>query len=253
MADPPEHERAAFSQQEQLELHIQNTVNAITGPLHEQIARLREQLSNHATAAPTPRSPVVPPMPEPYVGPGRTPFFRSKPLPSPPKFSGKRNEYAAWSQQMRDKIRLDEHFFAGWPEIWYLIYSCLDTQPQQVVATFYQAGGPGGSREPAAFMEYLDRTYADQNIQARAAASLRTLRQRDDQALAQFLRRFEKTIAQAGGTHWPDNAKITFLEGALNPQLRSCLVSASLPTDYNGWVSRAQEVAGRLEGLKVFH
>ena len=89
---------------------------------------------------------------------------RRKPLPDPPKFTGKRKEYAAWSQQMRNKIRLDKRFFGGNEDIWYYINARLDYGPQQVVATFYAAGGPGGLYNPQEFLGYLDQIYKDLNI-----------------------------------------------------------------------------------------
>ena len=118
-----------------------------------------------------------------------------------------------------------------------------------MVATYYKKGGPDENRDPVAFMQYLDQCYADTNEQSRSANTLRTLRQHDDQSLASFLPRFEKILAQAGGAAWPDSAKITFLDGALSQRLRSNLVAAVLPDEYHGWVSRVQEIAGRLEGL----
>ncbi|KAH9225988.1 hypothetical protein K456DRAFT_59055, partial [Colletotrichum gloeosporioides 23] len=66
---------------------------------------------------------------------------RRKPLLDPLKFTGKRKEYAGWSQQMQNKIRLDKRFIGGDEDIWYYINACLDHRPQQVMATFYTAGG----------------------------------------------------------------------------------------------------------------
>ncbi|KAK2765248.1 pol-like protein [Colletotrichum kahawae] len=48
---------------------------------------------------------------------------RKKPLPNPPKFTGRRKDYIAYNA-----------------DIWYFINSCLNSRPQQVVATFYAAG-----------------------------------------------------------------------------------------------------------------
>ncbi|KAK2757136.1 pol-like protein [Colletotrichum kahawae] len=48
---------------------------------------------------------------------------RKKPLPDPPKFTGKRKEYVGYDE-----------------DIWYYINSYLNRGPQQVVATFYVAG-----------------------------------------------------------------------------------------------------------------
>ncbi|KAK2728980.1 pol-like protein, partial [Colletotrichum kahawae] len=175
---------------------------------------------------------------------------RRKPLPDPPKFTGRRKDYPAWSQQMRDKITLDARLMGGNAEVWYYINARLEVDPQKVVATFYSAGGPGGKREPSEFMRYLDRTYKDPSATSRAAAELRTIRQRDDQSLASFLPRYERILSEAGGASWADQAKITLLEGALSTQLHRALVTVDLPVNnYHGWLMRVQDVAARLERL----
>ncbi|KAK1838021.1 pol-like protein, partial [Colletotrichum chrysophilum] len=138
----------------------------------------------------------------------------------------------------------------GNAEVWYYINSRLDIDPQQVVATFYAAGGPEGKRDPSEFMRYLDRTYKDPSAASRAAATLRTIRQRDDQSLASFLPRYERILSEAGGASWADQAKITLLEGALSTRLQRALVTVDLPVDnYHGWLMRVQDVAARLERL----
>ncbi|KAK2729823.1 pol-like protein [Colletotrichum kahawae] len=60
---------------------------------------------------------------------------------------GRRKDYAAWSQQMRDKIELDARYIGSNADIWYFINSCLDSGPQQVVATFYAAGAEAGGAD----------------------------------------------------------------------------------------------------------
>ncbi|KAF5519573.1 hypothetical protein CGCA056_v009430 [Colletotrichum aenigma] len=103
------------------------------------------------------------------------------------------------AQQMRNKIELDARYISSNADIWYFINSCLDSRPQQVIATFYAAGGPGGPKDSVEFLKYLDRTYKDLNTDLQAAITLRTLRQRDDQSLSSFLPWFERTLAEAGG------------------------------------------------------
>ncbi|GKT51844.1 uncharacterized protein ColSpa_12025 [Colletotrichum spaethianum] len=172
---------------------------------------------------------------------------RRKPLTNPPKFSGKRREYPAWAQQMRDEIEYDRAFYQSGAEVWYLINSCLDVNPQQVVATFYALGGAGGRRDPSDFMAYLDRTYKDPNIQPRAASLIHTMRQKDNESLMTFLPKFERTLADAGGAAWPDAVQINLLEQSLSPRLRDYLITVSLPDTYPEWLSRVQEVAWKLE------
>ncbi|SPO07797.1 uncharacterized protein DNG_10492 [Cephalotrichum gorgonifer] len=238
------------AQEAWVQSQIQEGINASMQPLQVQIAELHRLLQ--AASTPLPPVPLVEaiatPPPAPAPDPASIPL-RTRPLPSPPKFSGKRNEYPTWQRQMRDKLSLDAHLYPTVREQWYLIGSCLDAAPRKVTETFYEAGGYDGDYNPAKFMEYLDSVYHDPNVAVRAAAALRTLRQREDQSFAYFLPQFEQTLAQAGGGAWADSAKITFLEGALNTQLRRQLVSVQMPLEYKAWSLRAQEVSSRLEGL----
>ncbi|KJZ70649.1 hypothetical protein HIM_09969 [Hirsutella minnesotensis 3608] len=227
-------------QHQWIDQRIQEVVSTTLGPLQAQLALMMDQFGR---AQPQNIEDLPPP-------PMTRGLVTRKPLPNPPKYDGLRKSYAAWARQMRDKLELDAHYYNGNRELWYLINSCLGEKPQQVVATFYAAGGPGSAYDPQEFMRYLDRTYQDSNIQSRAAATLRTMRQRDDQTLASFLPRFEQALAEAGGAEWPDNAKIVFLENAISKRLQESLVTAVLPEDYQGWLARLQEIAGRLERLQ---
>lgn len=83
--------------------------------------------------------------------------------------------------------------------VWYLINACVDTTPRPVVATLYAAGGPGGSPDPEVFMSYLDRTYKDHNLEAKAIAQLRTLYQPEGHAFAAFLPKFERVLSEQDG------------------------------------------------------
>lgn len=173
-----------------------------------------------------------------------------KALPLPSKFSGNRSQYPAWRQQMNDKLQIDIKFFESAREAWYLIYSCLDVGPQQVVATFYATQGEPNFYQPKVFFEYLDRNYADPNLKAKATAMLRSLKQKDNESFASYLPKFERTITEAGGTAWPDETQIAFLESGISERLRLALVPVQLPTnDYIGWLARVQDVAWRMERL----
>ena len=236
-------------QERWLQERLQAGIDARMRPIEEMIKKLLERTE---AASNTQDPPLLTPItgqtreitPEPIQP------IRKKPLPNPPKFSGNRREYPAWSQQMRMKIQRDATFYPAAEDMWYLINSCLDTAPAQTVATFVAAGGPGGRYEPTAFMDYLDRTYKDHAAQSRAAAELGRLRQRDTATLASFLPKFERVLSEAGGSEWADNAKITFLKNALNPQLRRSLATAKLPTDYGAWLADIQEIAAQIESLK---
>jgi hypothetical protein len=249
-------------QQQWIDQRIHEAVNASLSPMQAQLAAIMERLSQNTTTEHPQSGPNLQLPPRVRTSSGsmagtETPSptvastHKRKPLPNPPKYNGSRKSYAAWARQMRDKIELDGSYYNGNRDLWYLINSCLEEKPQQVVATFYAAGGPGASYDPYEFMRYLDRTYQDSNIQSRAATSLRTLRQREEQSLASFLPRFEQALAEAGGADWPDSAKIVFLENGLNSRLQRSLITALLPTDYQGWLARVQEIAGKLERIEL--
>lgn len=224
---------------------IHEVVNTALGPLQNSLNAVLQHLNSRENEVP-PRTPAEEPPAQPV-----NPTFLSnrKPLPNPGKFSGKRGEYPSWSQLMRDKIAIDRDFFPSNQAIWYLINSCLDTAPQQVVATFYASRGPDCNYNPDTFLSFLDRSYLDHNIADRATAQLRNLIQREDQSFNHFLPRFERLVAEAGGATWEDKVKIAFLEGALNKQLRQSLVAVQLPRAYNEYLTVIQDVSWKLERL----
>lgn len=246
---------------EREDARIAEAVNEATKPLQEQLAAMaqmmREMMQRPVDVLPANTLPQLEVPPIDTFTPGvltpgtereRSPApQRHKPLPNPKPFNGKRSEYASWAQQMRDKVRLDGWLYPNTDHIWYLINSCLEPPVQKVVATFYKAGGATGRRDPGEFMTYLDRIYEDQNQEAKAAASLRRLRQGETKSFAAFLPRFEQLLVESGGAEWADKAKITFLEGALNTRLTQGLAYIRLPKDYFGWLEAVQEMAGKLE------
>lgn len=179
----------------------------------------------------------------------RGPSIR-KPLPDPPKFSGKRVDYPAWAQSMRDKLELDSRFFDTPREAWYYIYVRLESEPSKLVTNFYQHAGPACDYDPSRFMEYLDQNFLDRNLRANAAHQLRSLKQGERQPFTSFVQKFERLLTEAGGATWDDYVKVTWVEGALNSQLRSALVSVVLPATYREWLAAVQDVAWKLETLR---
>ncbi|XP_044715292.1 reverse transcriptase (RNA-dependent DNA polymerase) domain-containing protein [Hirsutella rhossiliensis] len=63
--------------------------------------------------------------------------------------------------------------------------------------------------------------------------------------------RFEKELADSGGATWPEEVKISYLEGALSPDLRLATVYAA-PTrsTYSEWVRSLQRLSSGLEGVE---
>ena len=245
---------------DQVDARIHEAVNSSVNPLQDQIGMQRQVLDTiteqmrillgHRDAAAPAQHLATEARASPNLAPPNevppTAFRNRKPLPKPPQFTGKKNDYPVWRQQMIDKLALDSQFFSSDAERWYFIFSCLEPGPQATIATFYREGATKYNHSPQAMFDYLDQNYKDPFVKKKAMSQLRSLRLSENQTFATFLPKFERLMADAGAIHWPDDAKISLAENALNKRIRSALVAVNLPDDdYPRWLSRVQEVASK--------
>jgi hypothetical protein len=115
---------------------------------------------------------------------------------------------------------------------------------------FVEKGGSGGAYNPQEYLDYLNNCYGDPNAQGRALSRLRALRQKDEENFAVFLPKFEKELADSGGGSWDSVVQISYLQGALNEELKDRLVGVTeTPTDYPSFVRMLQTMASRLDSL----
>jgi hypothetical protein len=253
---------------------IQEGINEALTPIQEQLAAMMQQLSRNTeamqqmtrsseagqqserlsvpqwNAASSEATGIHTPLETTTIS---TPNPRRKTLPNPPKFNGQRRTYAAWARQMREKLLMDAGFFGSNRELWYLINSCLDEKTQLAVATFFESAGSDCDYEPSSFIQYLDRTYKDKDLEARASSALRSLKQKETQTFASFLPKFETTLIDAQGALWPDSAKITYLEGALNTRLSRSLATVELPRIYTDWINKVSALSAKIERVDRLH
>jgi hypothetical protein len=80
------------------------------------------------------------------------------------------------------------------------IYSRLGDTPQSMAAAFYESSGHRGGRNPTDFLRYLTTTYEDPNVAQHALNNLDSIAQGKTESFAAFYPRFEKQLADAGGT-----------------------------------------------------
>ena len=172
-----------------------------------------------------------------------------KALKWPEPFDGTRSKFRAWKQEIKDKLEVDGELIGSWKAQWYGINQCLGDKPRRVVATFYAAGGPEGDYNPDDFLKYLELSYSDPNHASKAATRLRSIKQGERQSFAAFLPTFEQTLAEAGGSHWADAAKLTLLDSAIHDSLRQALITVDLSEVYNTWIQQVMKVSYKLEAL----
>ncbi|KAK2737064.1 pol-like protein [Colletotrichum kahawae] len=117
----------------EIDRRINEVVNVSIRPLQDQMTQLLTALNrlistDRATPTPLASSVTTPSTADTTIQATSDDRMmavegRRKPLPDPPKFTGKRKEYVGYDE-----------------DIWYYINACLDHGPQQVMATFYAAG-----------------------------------------------------------------------------------------------------------------
>ena len=174
---------------------------------------------------------------------------RPKPiLPNPPRFGGERRNYESWKAGMTAKLRVDNQSLGSYADQFVYIYAHLEGAAQQMCLAYFQHTVWTSGATPDNFIAYLDRSYKDPNRQMRATNQLRIMKQ-GESSFAAFLPKFERALADAGASEWADQAKVAFLEGALNQRLIRALVTERMPKQYGEYVSRILEIDGKLQAL----
>lgn len=176
---------------------------------------------------------------------------KTKPtLPDPPRYDGNRRRFRAWLNEIKNKLRVDGGVIGTKADHFAYIYSRLSDSPQQMTIAFVEAGGREGDSNPDDYLQYLEECYGDPNAKARAIERLRVLKQGETESFAALLPRFEKELADSGGAVWPEEVRISYLEGALNRQLRLAAVYAAPNRgSYSAWVRDIQRLSSGLEGV----
>ena len=150
---------------------------------------------------------------------------------------------------MSHKLDADAAMIGTQKDGWFAVYSCLGDGPKALASTYFLSGGSNKAYDPKDLLEYLANRYTDRNNQKTATLKLRELKQARGQTFDAFYVDFEKTLAEAGGMDWADQAKLAFLEGALNDQLTRSLVAVTISTDYAQAVDQIMLTASKLESL----
>ena len=103
-----------------------------------------------------------------------------------------------------------------------------------------------GTASYEGLLEELGRLYSDPVQQAKALSRLKVMKQQEKESFANFYPKFEKELANAGGSTFQDCLKVMFLQSALNNKYTSCLPSTKHYEDYNELVSDLQNASANL-------
>lgn len=167
-----------------------------------------------------------------------------------PEYHGNRVTYPAWRTAVLDIFRIDWNLF-GYDNsrAFLMIFSALKGAAAEKAGPFYEAGGVNGTRDPADFLEFLDRLNLDSTRVSRANKELHIMKMREGQRWPDFFAAWCNKVTEARGDFWPDENKISMLENALNDRLTQALAGNHLipDNDFNEWVRIVNKVAQKVE------
>lgn len=172
-------------------------------------------------------------------------------LPTLREFSGKRSEWDEWCLAARNKLIADGDAIGSAKEHFLYLHSRLVGTAASTVHARAEALSQADDSNGEEFLAYLDTIYGDPNKKQRALQSLYNIRQKDTEIFANFLPKFESILANAGGSEFREEQKISLLKNAINLTLRHCLVgSSAVPTTWNGFISHLHTVSSDLAALQ---
>ena len=222
--------------------HQQQQMQALQEQQQAQVQALQNALAQTNDAVQALRQPTPPPVestqiPTPPENSDPT-TRRTKPiLPNPPKFNGSRSEYEGWKSLIKDKIDVDGEIIGSDRNQFIFIASRLEGKGLQSALTFITTHRDAQDASASKILKYLDDVFGDRHKTQRAVESLRTMRQGPKEPFSDFLPRFEKVLADAGGMSWPDAVKRSHLDGALAFELRRLAITMPVAPNYGDYVS----------------
>ncbi|KAI0996109.1 hypothetical protein K3495_g12073, partial [Podosphaera aphanis] len=167
-------------------------------------------------------------------------------------YNGDRSTYPAWRRAVLSALKMDWNTFEYTDSYVFLkIYEALDGKAQKQAAAYFESGGLRGEERPEDFIAFLDRSNWDPTRITRARGELNEMKMGPKQRWSTFFPLWANKLTEANGDAWPDETKVTMLEGTLNHTMRLALAGNHLlpPDNFFEWVRIVTHVAQRYEVL----
>lgn len=166
-----------------------------------------------------------------------------------PKWDGKTSNFSFFLTQLETRAELAVEASMKAKTVCFQMVQCLPPEKQHLVQFWFKEGGPKKDWNWKDFAAHFALQYEDKQAKKTALEELSRMRMGAAQYFTDFMSDFEYKLALAGGSGWPAEARLGYLETGLNGRLRAALVTLDLPEDYNAWTEKVKLTAGRLEGL----
>lgn len=168
-------------------------------------------------------------------------------LPNPKKFDGVRKEYKPWLSQMKAKLDIDFSNESDNMRFWY-VHSRLDSGPISNVQSWVDQVD-AGARTDTLFFRHLNVLYDDPMGAQNAVTRLKKLKQ-NTRSFGAYLLDFERTLTDAGGNAWPDDAKKAWLSNGLSDEIVAARVSSVEPASYLDFVNDLHNTASNIYAIR---
>lgn len=226
--------------------------------LQEMVLRLTRELHELRASAPSrEEAPATPATNNSTLATSAPTAAEKRPrekLPLLCTYSGKRSDWDEWHLQAVSKLRVDGISIGSDYDQFLYLFHRLQGDALKTVRAYVEEKTYDGTGDGGAFLSYLGTIYNDPNKKSRALRTLASLRQRENEAFANFLPRFETALANAGGQEFSEAQRVTYLHLALNYEMQQHLVSfcPSLEEGYGMLVSHLHSVGSKLASLRNY-
>ena len=113
---------------------------------------------------------------------------------------------------------------------------------------FAERAAQTGLYDTNGLLNYLKECYTDPDVSQRALERLRRIRQGENEPFAAFLPQFERELMESDGAVWPNYFKVSYLKGALNAKIISCLITLNPDRqNYPNFIRVIQQISSRLQ------
>ncbi|KAL4860722.1 hypothetical protein BDV12DRAFT_181183 [Aspergillus spectabilis] len=150
-------------------------------------------------------------------------------LPYPETYDGtKRSWYPQFRSKLRAKLRIDALAIGSeYNQLWHA-FGCLSGKAAAQMLPWMDryASNKDKLKDNAlgAMLKQIDFYLLDQNLQEKAVHDLATIKQAN-RPFSTFLAEFNRLLMEAGGHEWADNVKRSYMDRALNREMKDRLVT----------------------------
>ena len=154
-----------------------------------------------------------------------------------------RSLWPSWKIQAEGKAKLSG---SDPSSQFYAIFNKLRDNAVKNVTPWVTQNLAAGTATYEGLLTELSRLYDDPAQEAKALSKLKSMKQLERESFSNFFPKFEKELANAGGTSIGDQIKIMFLRTALSSRFRNCLPKTKHYTKYEELIIDLQNAAATM-------